>query len=256
MYRLGFSSIDPPDRPVSARTLVVPTPLLTAKFDGHLIETASRLLETSLAGHPGRRRHAPAQIDAETRRKLLGAIETCDQAWVGALERVLEAMGLSVARRLEARRHLLSPSHRLLTLLALRHWYGLPPQDEGEGLLADDMAAELLRLQRQNFQTTRDHIAALLQLGLLERRAGRALRVALAEPAAAELDAGMTRPPRTSPPRHGIERRRQRARHRPARTSRIPRSILSRRPMVPRASWWWRATANRSNAWRWAATRW
>ncbi len=193
LYRLGFSSIDPPDRPVSARTLVVPTPLLTAKFDGHLIETASRLLETSLAGHPGRRRHAPAQIDAETRRKLLGAIETCDQAWVGALERVLEAMGLSVARRLEARRHLLSPSHRLLTLLALRHWYGLPPQDEGEGLLADDMAAELLRLQRQNFQTTRDHIAALLQLGLLERRAGRALRVALAEPAAAELDAGMTR---------------------------------------------------------------
>ena len=50
LYRLGFSSIDPPDRPVSARTLVVPTPLLTAKFDGHLIETAGRLLETSLAG--------------------------------------------------------------------------------------------------------------------------------------------------------------------------------------------------------------
>jgi FHA domain len=58
-------------------------------------------------------------------------------------------------------------------------------------MLADDMAAQLLRLQRQNFQTTRDHIAALLQLGLLERRAGRALRVSLAETAAAELDAGL-----------------------------------------------------------------
>jgi hypothetical protein len=58
-------------------------------------------------------------------------------------------------------------------------------------MLADDMAAELLRLQRQNLQTTRDHIAALTQLGLLERRAGRALRVALAEPVAAELDRGM-----------------------------------------------------------------
>jgi FHA domain len=191
LYRLGFSTIEPADRPVSARTLVVPTQLLTAKFDGHLIETAGRLLETALAGTPSRRHVTPTQIDPETRRKLLGAIEACDQAWVAALERVLESMGLSVARRLEARRHLLSPSHRLLTLIALGNWYGLPPQDDGEGLLADDMAAELLRLQRQNFQTTRDHIAGLLQLGLLERRAGRALRVALAESAAAELHAAL-----------------------------------------------------------------
>ena len=193
LYRLGFCTIDPPDRPVSARTLVVPTPLLTAKFDGHLVDTANGLLEIGLAGPPPRRRAAPIQIDGETRRRLLGALETCDQAWVAALEHVLEAMGLSVARRLEARRHLLSPSHRLLTLLALRHRYGLPPQDDGEGLLADDMAAELLRLQRQNFQTTRDHIAALLQLGLLERRAGRALRVSLADAAAAELDSALAR---------------------------------------------------------------
>ena len=190
LYRLGFCTVDPADRPVSARTLVVPTPLLSAKFDGHLIETAGRLMEIGMAGRPARR-HAPTQIDGETRRKLLGALDACDQAWVAALERVLESMGLSVARRLEARRHLLSPSHRLLTLLALGDRYGLPPQDDGEGMLADDMAAQLLRLQRQNFQTTRDHIAALLQLGLLERRAGRALRVSLAETAAAELDAGL-----------------------------------------------------------------
>lgn len=188
LYRLGFCTIDPADRPVSARTLVVPTPLLAAKFDAHLIETAARLLQSALPA-AGTRRATSAQMDPETRRKLLGAIEACDHAWVAALERVLESMGLSVARRLEARRHLLSPSHRLLTLLALGHWYGLPPQDGGEGMLADDMAAELLRLQRQNFQTTRDHIAALMQLNLLERRTGRALRVALAAPAAAELDA-------------------------------------------------------------------
>jgi len=191
LYRLGFCSIEPADRPVSARTLVVPTQLLAAKFDGHLIETASRLLETTLGGTAPHRHAAPAQIDPETRRKLLNAIETCDQAWVAALERVLESMGLSVARRLEARRHLLSPSHRMLTLIALGNWYGLPPQDDGEGLLADDMAAELLRLQRQNFQTTRDHIGALLQLGLLERRPGRALRVALAESATTELHAAL-----------------------------------------------------------------
>jgi hypothetical protein len=191
LNRLGFSVLEPSDRPVSARTLVVPSPLLTTKFDAHLIETIRRLLETSLPGNAPHHRAAPAQIDAETRRKLLNAIEACDHAWVAALERVLETMGLSVARRLEARRHLLSPSHRLLTLIALRNWYGLPPRDDGEGLLADDMAAELLRLQRQNFQTTRDHIAGLLQLGLLERRIGRALRVALAENAATELDAAL-----------------------------------------------------------------
>jgi hypothetical protein len=195
LNRLGFSVLEPADRPVSARTLVVPTPLLTTKFDAHLIETARRLLETALPGNAPRHRAAPAridaQIDAETRRQLLTAIEACDHAWVAALERVLETMGLSVARRLEARRHLLSPSHRLLTLIALRNWYGLPPQDDGEGLLADEMAAELLRLQRQNFQTTRDHIAGLLQLGLLERCSGRALRVALAERAATELDAAL-----------------------------------------------------------------
>ena len=191
LYRLGFCTVDPVDRPVSARTLVVPTPSLTARFDDHLIETAARLMEIGPAEQSSRRHAVPAPLDGETRRKLLGALETCDQAWVTALERVLEAMGLSVARRLEARRHLLSPSHRLITLLALRNRYGLPPQDDGEGMLADDMAAELLRLQRQNFQTTRDHIAALLQLGLLDRRAGRALRVALAETAAAELDAGL-----------------------------------------------------------------
>ena len=191
LYRLGFCTVDPPDRPVSARTLVVPTPLLFAKFDGHLIETATHLHDIGTAGQPPRRHAVHAQLDGETRRKLLGALETCDRAWVGALERMLESMGLSVARRLEARRHLLSPSHRLVTLLALRNRYGLPPQDGGEGILADDMAAELLRLQRQNFQTTRDHIAALLQLGLLERRAGRALRVSLAETAAAELDSGL-----------------------------------------------------------------
>jgi len=191
LFRLGFCTVEPADRPVSARTLVVPTPLLTAKYDGHLIEMAGRLLATALSGSAPRRHGAPAQIDSETRRKLLSAIEACDEAWVAALERVLESMGLSVARRLEARRHLLSPSHRVLTLIALGNWYGLPPQDGGEGLLADDMAAELLRLQRQNFQTTRDHVAALLQLGLLERRAGRALRVALAESAVAELDAAL-----------------------------------------------------------------
>jgi hypothetical protein len=152
---------------------------------------------------------------------LLNAIEACDHAWVAALERVLESMGLSVARRLEARRHLLSPSHRLLTLIALGNWYGLPPRDDGDGLLADDMAAELLRLQRQNFQTTRDHIAALLPNSM--RR--------------------WERPPRIwrGWPRRSAAVAARRIWTRPA--YRTHRSSHRRR-----AFWWWSARASRSNA--------
>jgi hypothetical protein len=185
LYRLGFCTVDPPDRPVSARTLVAPTPLLTAKFDAHLIEAAGHLLRPT-RGVP------PQQIDQETRRHLLRAIESCNEAWTAAMENTFEASRLSMARRLEAKRHLLSPSHQMLVLIALQRWYGMTSDEEGEGVLADDMAAELLRLLRQNFQTTRDHIGYLVQLGLLERRAGRALRVALPEAVAAELDRALS----------------------------------------------------------------
>lgn len=185
LYRLSFCTVDPPDRPVSARTLVVPTPLLTAKFDAHLIEVAGHLLRPT-RGVP------PSQIDRETRRHLLRAIECCNEAWQAAMELTFEASGLSMARRLEAKRHLLSPSHQMIVLIGLQRWYGMTSDEEGEGVLADDMAAELLRLLRQNFQTTRDHIGYLVQLGLLERRAGRALRVALPEQVAAELDRSLS----------------------------------------------------------------
>ena len=49
------------------------------------------------------------------------------------------------------------------------------------------MAASLLNLTGQNFQTTRDHIAYLISLGLLERQPGKSLRVALSESVAAEF---------------------------------------------------------------------
>jgi hypothetical protein len=185
LYRLAFCAIDPGDRPVSARTVVVPTALLSAKFDAHLIEVAGHLLRPT-RGVP------PPQIDRETRRNLLRALECCNESWLAAMERTFEANGLSTARRLEAKRHLLSPSHQMLMLIALQRWYGMTSDHEGEGVLADDMAAELLRLLRQNFQTTRDHIAYLMQVCLLERRTGRALRVALPEAVATELDRALT----------------------------------------------------------------
>ena len=44
LYRLGFCAIDPPDRPVSARTIILPTPDLLARFDQHLRELGQQLL--------------------------------------------------------------------------------------------------------------------------------------------------------------------------------------------------------------------
>ena len=94
------------------------------------------------------------------------------------LEQLFDMRNLSSARRLEARRQLLSTSHRTLMLMAVAHRFGPPA---APGILADRMAASLLDLTGQNFQTTRDHIAALLALGLLERRPGRALSLSLSD---------------------------------------------------------------------------
>ena len=181
MQALGLCDIDPPDRTLSARTIVIPTDTLLARFDEHLLALAARLREAALAVDPSIRPRMKLTLDPAIRQAILGAVERCDQAWIAALETVFDQLNLSPARRLDARRHLMSVSHRVLLLMTLEHAAGISPHaDEGEGLLADHMAALLLRLARQNFQTTRDHIGYLMQLGLLERRAGRALRVGLA----------------------------------------------------------------------------
>ena len=187
LYRLGFCAIDPADRPVSARTIILPTPELLQRFDAHLRETGQQLLIAMREVSPGLRAVVPGALDDTTRRGLLRAAECCTERCLAELDQGFAAAGISIARRLEAKRHLLSPSHWLLVQMALERWYGLTPQDDGDGILADDMAASLLKLLRQNFQTTRDHIAYLMQLGLLERQQGRSLRVALAEPVATAL---------------------------------------------------------------------
>ena len=186
MAELGLCELDPPDPPLSARTVVVPSQRLLAEFDAYLRELASRLQDAAAIG-PARRVDAP--LDAESRQVVLAAVERCRNHVVSALDRFFDQTGLSRARRLDARRHLLSASHWDLILIALGHRYGSPAiAEDGDGILADRMAAELLTLIRQNLQTTRDHIGYLMQLGLLERHPGRALRVALAESAGQQFD--------------------------------------------------------------------
>jgi hypothetical protein len=190
---LGLCEIDPPDRTLSARTIVIPTAMLLLRFDEHLLALAARLRDAARVVDPTIRRRAALALDPAVRQAILTAVERCDQAWIAALEAVFDLLALSPARRLDARRHLLSLSHRMLLLMGLQHAFGVSPHaDEGVGLLADHMAAQLLRLGRQNFQTTRDHIGYLMQLGLLERQAGRALRVAVAASVTAAFEPVLT----------------------------------------------------------------
>jgi hypothetical protein len=104
------------------------------------------------------------------------------------LDRIFDTINLSRARRVEAIRHLNSMSHWTLLHMAVELRYGASAFAGSEpGILADQMAASLLNLTGQNFQTTRDHIAYLISLSLLERQQGKSLRVALSEQAATEF---------------------------------------------------------------------
>jgi hypothetical protein len=188
---LGLCTLDPSDGRIAARTVVVPSDALLQQFDRHLQALAAALREVvadieSVPIPP--KGIAEGVLTAEQRSLVLQALAVCSDAWLAALERVFEASRLSKARRLEAKRNLISTSHRALLHMAVAQHYGLPPHSDGEeGILADQMAAALLQLTGQNFQTTRDHIAYLIELSLLERRRGRSLHVALAPAAAAEL---------------------------------------------------------------------
>jgi FHA domain len=188
LRNLGLCTLDPDDGPLSARTVVLPTEALLEQYDAYLRDVGARLLALGSAV-AGVRSGRVGPQDTAARQALLRSIETCQETWIGASDRVFEAAGLSRARRLDARRHLMSVSHGALLLMALARQYGLAQfADDGEGTLADQMAATLLGLIRQNFQTTRDHIAYLMQIGLLERCAGRVLRVAVAEAAREHFD--------------------------------------------------------------------
>ena len=193
MQGLGLCEVDPPDRTLSARSIVTPTTELLRRCDAHLHATAIRLRELAHTIDRTVAVRGEIGLNRTTRLAILDAIERCDEAWLAAIESVFDQLKLSPARRLDARRHLLSVSHRTLLLMALAHAFAGAPTDDEDGLLADDMAAQLLRLARQNFQTTRDHVGQLLQLGLLQRRPGRALRVALAPQVAATFEPALAR---------------------------------------------------------------
>ncbi len=192
---LGLCALDPADAPLTARTVVVPSASLLTQYDVYLRDIGVRLL-TLGAALAGLRATTAVAIDAPNRAALLEAVEAAQETWLAGAEQLFEATNLSRARRIDARRHLLSVSHSTLLLMALEQKFAAPRPtgaEEEDGLLADQMAAALLGAIKQNFQTTRDHLAYLMRIGLIERRPGRALRVGLAVAAEAPYAAVLTR---------------------------------------------------------------
>jgi hypothetical protein len=185
---LKLCVVDPPGGALSARSVIVPTPALLDLFDRHLIALAKELAASAAILDPATRIAVPRKLDAQQRAVILQSLTRCREPWRAALERIFDATNLSRARRVEAIRHLNSLSHWTLLHMAVELHYGLSTFSGSEsGILADQMAASLLNLTGQNFQTTRDHISYLMSLGLLERQPGKSLRVALSESVAAEF---------------------------------------------------------------------
>jgi pSer/pThr/pTyr-binding forkhead associated (FHA) protein len=179
--------VEPSQGNMYARSIVFPTEALLRRFDEHLLALADAFAASVAAIEPGARSPTLARIDAPARSALLRVIDSFCEPWREANDRVLAARDLSQARRHEAKRHLIAPSHWIVVLMATRHHYETPQQTGGNGVLADRMAANLIDLIGQNFQTTRDHINYLMEIGLLERRSGKALYVALTPLAARML---------------------------------------------------------------------
>jgi hypothetical protein len=185
---LQFCVVDLPTGGLAARSVIVPTAALLDLFDRHLLALANELCATSAALDPATRVAVPRSLDAQQRAIILQSLGRCREPWRNALDRIFDAMNLSRARRVEAIRHLNSMSHWSLLHMTVELRYGVFAfADTEEGILADQMAASLLNLTGQNFQTTRDHIAYLITLGLLERQRGKSLRVALSEAAAEQF---------------------------------------------------------------------
>ena len=185
---LQLCAVDPPTGTLAARNVVVPTPTLLDLFDRHLLALAKELCATAESLDPTLRVACPRKLDAQQRAIILQSLSRCREPWRMALDRIFDAIGLSRARRVEAIRHLSSMSHWSLLHMAVELRYGVSAFAGSErGILADQMAANLLNLTGQNFQTTRDHIAYLIALGLLERQPGKSLRVALSESAAEQF---------------------------------------------------------------------
>ena len=206
----GLCALDPPGQ-IYARSVAQPTAELLEKFDAHLRDFALAVQQAAkrMGIEPP---WTGAALTPRQQAQLPRLLTIYGEHWNTALDATFEAARLSPARRIDARRNLFSSSHwNLIHRAMLWHFQAangrapngpalngqalngqaLNGQPAGhadkDGILADQLAAQLLQLTGQTLQTTRDHIAWLLEIGLFERKPGRSLHVVISRRAAEEI---------------------------------------------------------------------
>ena len=185
VYRLHYVLIDPPDSRVTGRTILTPSATLLTDHAAYTDALANALCAAATAMEPGRH-FVPAAVLTETQRTPVHAIlKQYTTAWLDTADTFLESAKLPPARRLEARRRLMTTSYWTLMHRAIEERCAMLETEHDNGLLADQLAAAVFALNGQGNATVREHITALLTLGLFERRSDRALRIALS-PAATQ----------------------------------------------------------------------
>jgi hypothetical protein len=198
--QLGLCELDPPGQ-IYARTIATPTRSLLEKFDAHLQAFALALSETARSFRMTTAVPRPDELSPQYRAMLLQPLGVYAEQWGLAVDRVFESGRLSPARRMDAKRHLISSSHWNLLHSAVRWHYEATGSTAAKGgILADRLAAQLLQLTGQTLQTTRDHIAYLLEVGLFQRMPGKALHVAVSNTAIKEIDQALCRTAECLPP--------------------------------------------------------
>jgi hypothetical protein len=191
--QIGLCELDPAGQ-IYARTIATPTRSLLDKFDAHLRAFVSPLSETAKMFGVVQSAPAPAELSAQYRTLVLQPLDIYGEQWASAVDRVFDSGSLSPARRMDAKRHLISSSHWNLLHYAVRwHYETERSGTEKGGILADRLAAQLLQLTGQTLQTTRDHIAYLLEVGLFQRMPGKALHVAISQTAIGEIHLALGR---------------------------------------------------------------
>ena len=180
---LHYILADPPGDRLTGRSILSPSPDLLTRYAAYTQALAVDLCAIASAIEPARTFAAPATLTDRQQAQVHATLQNYATAWLTTADTLLESANLSAARRLEARRRLMTTSHWTLMHRAMEERYAMLETGRDEGLLADRMAASVLALNGQGIHTTRDHIAALIEMGLFERRRDRVFRIALSRPA-------------------------------------------------------------------------
>ena len=176
---LDYIRVDRPEDRLSGRSILSPSPLLLAHYSAYTQALAARLCAAAAAIEPARTFAPPPTLTERQEAQIHATLENYAAAWLGAADTLLESANLSAARRMEARRRLMTTSYWTLMHRAIEERYAVQEIQRDDGLLADRLAVSVMALNGQGIHTTRDHIATLIEVGLFERRRDRVLRIAL-----------------------------------------------------------------------------